>query len=121
MASGMSQAVAQFINPITATVRFTINTNANGDIATGNDTTAGSKTMNFTYTKATATAQEIIYGSNADSSATTTSGIATTFIEYLLDGSIIPYETRRTTVQTTQQISGDPIPAPPEEQDPPEP
>lgn len=93
-------AVYEFLNPIAATVRFTINTNADGDIATENDTITGTKTMNFTYTKLDATAQEIIYGTTMNVYQDTKSGIGTTFIEYLLGGSIVENATRRTIVQT---------------------
>lgn len=101
-----------FTTPDTASVRVPVGVNEDGDIATGDEVVVETKTLQFSYTATTATAEEIIYGENALHDAITKSGIITTFIDYLLGATAEPYGMKRTIVQATEMSSQQPTPAP---------
>lgn len=87
--------------PVICTIKIPIDTNADGDIASGNDTKAGSKTFTFNYIKADATPNEVIYGSNQEGTA----GVITTFIGYLLDAEVYVEDLKRTTTDIISQTA----------------
>lgn len=93
-----------FQNPTTANLRVPVSTNDDGDIAIEGDDIAGNKNFNFTNTKVSATAYELIYGSiYTPGIEPTTSGIVTTFIEYLLGSEFVETGIKRTVVQNVVQ------------------
>lgn len=96
-----------FVEPILATVRVPVATNPDGNIAISGDEITGNKSIVFSYTKRDATAQEILYGTSADSENATTTGIVSTFIEYILGGIIDPVGIKRTISQTTTYDEGE--------------
>lgn len=97
-----SRYILEFVNPEIASLRVPIYLNDNGEIAIEGDTIAGAKNITFTYTKYDATAQELYQGSN-DTYSDSTTGIITTFVNYLLGGSTDRLSIKRTIVQTTRE------------------
>lgn len=96
-----------FVDPDIASLRVPIYLNADGEIAIDGDTIAGSKNFTFTYTKYNATAQELYHGTTeAIAVSNSTTGIISTFIEYLLGSTTDSLGIKRTIVQTTRETSG---------------
>lgn len=89
-----------FADPTVASVRVPVGLNPDGDIAVSGEDIAGTKSLQFTYTKTNATADEILYGTS-DTSNITTTGIVSTFINFLLDATADPLGMKRTIVQNT--------------------
>lgn len=90
----------EFVNPDIASLRVPVYTNEDGEIATSGDTITGSKSITFSYTKYDATANELINGATSGSSTT---GIVTTFINFLLGATTDQLGIKRTIVQTTAE------------------
>lgn len=90
----------EFVNPDIASLRVPVYTNADGEIAISGDTITGTKNITFSYTKYNATANELIHGAASGSSTT---GIVTTFINFLLKATTDELGIKRTIVQTTAE------------------
>lgn len=89
-----------FSEPAIASIRIPIGLNADGEIAVQGDDVAGSKNLQFTYTKRDATAQEILFGDDVSSEGSaTTTGIVSTFLTFMLGAYTDPLGMKRTIVQ----------------------
>lgn len=89
-----------FVEPEVASVRIPVGINADGEIAVSGDDVAGTKNVAFTYTKRDATANEILYGTS-DTSTISTTGIVSTFLEYILGTTVTKGGMKRTIIQLT--------------------